>query len=263
MLAAGTKCTCGTIKTSGTEKDVHFPARYCPCTETAGYFSFTSYKCTKYPALAPSSKCTIDTTAFPKVIRCDYALVIGTDDYQATTTLSAELKVGYGSTGAKGDLVAELGAGIFTSQAPEPCPIIPMTGVSPALFPNLPEYMFGSSTVNAAMALCNMMKYVTFSLLFFLMQKESFFPALVCSTKVLSTRYDVLTFFCFVFLRQIFSFVKSFTSSNLFQVRRRYGSIKRPLHGHWSDVNGCQWKRNNLFSSISICLSQRLQVHRR
>ena len=42
-------------------------------------------------------------------------LVIGTDAFQSATTLSAQFSVGYGATGKKTDLVAELSAGLYTS----------------------------------------------------------------------------------------------------------------------------------------------------
>ena len=112
MVASGTACTCKTIQDAATVKEVVFPARFCECNEQAGTFgnkhpqySFTKYTCDQYPGLAPSSKCTIDTAAFPKSIRCDYVLVIAE---QFSTTFSTEFKVGYGATGLGEDLVAEV-----------------------------------------------------------------------------------------------------------------------------------------------------------
>ena len=166
MDADGTNhCTCETIKEAGTETiattissaEIKFPARYCACKENAKMFSFTTYKCTKYPALAPSSKCTIDTTSFPKTIRCDYVLVIGTDAFQSTTTLSTQFSVGYGATGKKTDLVAELSAGLYTSPMPTPCPIVEMTTLG---FPDVAAEMFGKSVENIEMVFCNMLHYI-------------------------------------------------------------------------------------------------------
>ena len=154
MLASGTACTCKTpILAPTTLKNVEYPSRFCECKEKAGTYAFTEYVCDKYPGLAPGSKCTIDTSSFPKVIRCDYIVVVGavSPKFSAATTISAEFKVGYGASGQKTDLVAELSAGIFTSQMPSPCPIIPMK----LSIPNIAGFMFGSSAVNAAMAMCN------------------------------------------------------------------------------------------------------------
>ena len=159
MLEDGDQhCTCGAIKEAGgVERKIKFPARYCECTEKTNMFSFTTYTCTKYPALAPSSKCTIDTTSFPKTIRCDYVLVIGTDAFQSATTLSAQFSVGYGATGKKTDLVAELSAGLYTSPLPTPCPIVEMTTLG---FPDVAVEMFGKSVENIEMVFCNMLHYI-------------------------------------------------------------------------------------------------------
>ena len=156
MVADGSQaCTCAadSIKPAGKIGNVDMPSRYCECQEKAKFYAFTEYKCTKYPGLAPGSKCTIDTDSFPKVIRCDYIVVVGSVDldFAAATTISAEFAVGYGASGKKTDLVAELSAGVFTSQMPAPCPIVPLKfGM-----PNLLGYMAGGSTINIAMALCN------------------------------------------------------------------------------------------------------------
>ena len=154
MFGPGTACTCKTpILDPQTIKEVKFESRFCECTETPKTYSFTEYVCDKYPGLAPGSKCTIDTAAFPKVIRCDYIVVVGSlsPAFSAATTISAEFKIGYGASGKKADLVAELSAGIFTSQMPSPCPLIPMSSG----LPNLLGFMVGANTVNTAMALCN------------------------------------------------------------------------------------------------------------
>ena len=160
MVADGSQacsCAAGTIKPAGKIGNVDMPSRYCECQEKAKFYAFTEYKCTKYPGLAPGSKCTIDTDSFPKVIRCDYIVVVGSVDldFAAATTISAEFAVGYGASGKKTDLVAELSAGVFTSQMPAPCPIVPAETLTGYKFPNLVGYMSGSSTINIAMALCN------------------------------------------------------------------------------------------------------------
>jgi hypothetical protein len=154
MFAAGEPCTCKSpILDPQTIKEVIFESRFCECKEKPKTYSFIEYVCDKYPGLAPGSKCTIDTSAFPKVIRCDYIVVVGSVSpaFSAATTISAEFKVGYGASGKKTDLVAELSAGIFTSQMPSPCPIVPMSSG----LPNLLGYMVATNTVNFAMALCN------------------------------------------------------------------------------------------------------------
>ena len=95
--------------------------KWCKCTESDSfttYYSYVAPKCTSYPALSSSSKCTINTVTFPKTIDCAYELVLAHGFY---ITLGSQFSVGYGSTGSSSDMIAEFRFGLKTNGIPRSC----------------------------------------------------------------------------------------------------------------------------------------------
>ena len=48
---------------------------------------------------------------------------------------------------------------MFSSNVPEPCPLVPFEAATGLKLPKLLTFMLGDNTVNAAMALCNALAY--------------------------------------------------------------------------------------------------------